>query len=89
MQRSRLISPKRDPSNLETKTAVEALGRKVTIYTADLSSPASVNGIVPAVLKDGHIIQILVNCGGINKRHPSHQFPDNDWNEVRICLQRI
>ena len=23
-----------------------------------------------------------MNCGGIQRRHPSHQFPDNDWNEV-------
>jgi 2-deoxy-D-gluconate 3-dehydrogenase len=23
-----------------------------------------------------------LNCGGIQRRHPSHQFPDNDWNEV-------
>jgi 2-deoxy-D-gluconate 3-dehydrogenase len=65
---------------------VEALGRKATIYTADLSSPASVASIVPAVLKDGHTIQILINCAGINRRHLSHQFPDNDWNEVCVCF---
>lgn len=81
-----LTSPKRDLSNLETKKAVEALGRKATIYTADLSSPASVASIVPAVLKDGHTIQILINCAGINRRHLSHQFPDNDWNEVCVCF---
>jgi hypothetical protein len=79
-----LTSPKRDLSNLETKKAVEALGRKATIYTADVSSPASVASIVPAVLKDGNTIQILINCAGINRRHLSHQFPDNDWNEVRV-----
>jgi 2-dehydro-3-deoxy-D-gluconate 5-dehydrogenase len=73
---------KRDVENLETKKAVEALGRKATVYTADLSSQPSVAGIVPAVLKDGHSIQILINCAGINKRHPSHQFPDSDLNEV-------
>jgi 2-dehydro-3-deoxy-D-gluconate 5-dehydrogenase len=73
---------KRDVENLKTKKAVEALGRKATVYTADLSSQPSVAGIVPAVLKDGHSIQILINCAGINKRHPSHQFPDSDLNEV-------
>jgi 2-deoxy-D-gluconate 3-dehydrogenase len=70
-----LILEKRDVENLEMKKAVEALGRKATVYTADLSSQPSVAGIVPAVLKDGHSIQILINCAGINKRHPSHQFP--------------
>lgn len=27
-------------------------------------------------------MDILLNCGGIQRRHPSHQFPDDDWNEV-------
>jgi 2-dehydro-3-deoxy-D-gluconate 5-dehydrogenase len=69
-------------TNLATQKAIEALGRKATIYTADLSSPESVANIKPSVLKDGHTIQILVNCAGIQRRHPSHQFPDSDWNEV-------
>lgn len=30
----------------------------------------------------GHKITILLNCGGIQRRHPSHQFPDEDWDEV-------
>ena len=38
---------------------------------------------MPAILKDGYKIHILVNCAGIQRRHPSSQFPDNDWNEVR------
>lgn len=72
----------RDESNQSTKQAIEALGRKATIYTADLASPSSVNALVPQILKDGHNIDVLLNCGGIQRRHPSHQFPDNDWNEV-------
>lgn len=38
--------------------------------------------LLPKVLQDGHQIHILLNCGGIQRRHPAHQFPDNDWNEV-------
>jgi 2-deoxy-D-gluconate 3-dehydrogenase len=76
------MAPQRDLSNLVTKKAIEALGRKASIYTADLSSPESVASITPSVLKHGHNIQILVNCAGIQRRHPSHQFPDSDWNEV-------
>lgn len=34
------------------------------------------------MLQDGHRIHILLNCGGIQKRHPSHQFPDDDWQTV-------
>jgi 2-deoxy-D-gluconate 3-dehydrogenase len=37
---------------------------------------------VPKVLKDGHHIDILLNCAGIQRRHPAHEFPDDDWNEV-------
>lgn len=72
----------RDRSNTATQKAIEALGRKATIYTADLSSQAEVAALTPAILKDGHKINILVNCAGIQRRHPSAEFPDNDWNEV-------
>ena len=27
-------------------------------------------------------IDILVNCGGIQRRHPAELFPDEDWEEV-------
>jgi NAD(P)-dependent dehydrogenase (short-subunit alcohol dehydrogenase family) len=73
----------RDRTNTTTQKAVEALGRKAPIYTADLSSQAEVAALTPAILKDGHEMNILVNCAGIQRRHPSAEFPDNDWNEVR------
>lgn len=38
--------------------------------------------LLPKVLSDGHQIHILLNCGGIQRRHPAHEFPDDDWNEV-------
>ena len=34
------------------------------------------------MVSDGHKISILLNCGGIQRRHPAHQFPDEDWDEV-------
>ncbi len=79
----------RDRSNLATQQAIEALGRKATIYTADLSSQAEVAALTPTILKDGHKISILVNCAGIQRRHPSAQFPDNDWNEVLPPLRAM
>lgn len=27
-------------------------------------------------------MHILLNCAGVQKRHPAHQFPDDDWNWV-------
>ncbi|KAF2721019.1 NAD(P)-binding protein [Polychaeton citri CBS 116435] len=72
----------RDTSNQATKQQVETLGRKAQIYVADLASRQSMKELVPKILADGHQIDILVNCGGIQRRHPSHQFPDEDWNDV-------
>jgi len=77
-----IILIQRNRSNLETQNAIQALGRRAIIYTADLSDQQSVVGITPAVLEGGHKVQILVNCAGIQRRHPSHQFPNSDWNEV-------
>ncbi|KUI64158.1 2-dehydro-3-deoxy-D-gluconate 5-dehydrogenase [Cytospora mali] len=77
-----LLLIQRDTTNLTTLKAVEALGRKATIYVADLASPSDVEELVPTILCDGHQIRILVNCAGIQRRHPSEKFPDTDFNEV-------
>ncbi|AEO64970.1 uncharacterized protein THITE_2111388 [Thermothielavioides terrestris NRRL 8126] len=77
-----LLLVQRDATSTETLNAVRALGRKATIYTADLSSAEDVAGLVPRILADGHEIRILVNCAGIQRRHPCEKFPDSDFNEV-------
>ena len=61
---------------------MQKLGRKATIITADLADNASVAKIVPELAEAGRDMHILVTCAGIQRRHPAHQFPDNDWNEV-------
>ncbi|KAF2093240.1 NAD(P)-binding protein [Rhizodiscina lignyota] len=77
-----ILLVQRDTSKTETKEAVEKLGRKCSIYTADLSSHSSVSALIPKILADKYDIHILVNCAGIQRRHPVHKFPDDDWNEV-------
>ncbi|KAK0717233.1 hypothetical protein B0T26DRAFT_647097 [Lasiosphaeria miniovina] len=77
-----LILVQRDETSTATLEAVRALGRKATIYTADLSSAADVAKLVPKILADGHELRILVNCAGIQRRHPCESFPDSDFNEV-------
>lgn len=72
----------RDTNNQETKRQIESLGRKATIVTADLASRQDVSSLVAKVINDGHDIDILLNCAGIQRRHPSHVFPDEDWDEV-------
>lgn len=72
----------RDTNNQETKRQIESLGRKATISTADLASRQDVSSLMAKLINDGHDIDILLNCAGIQRRHPSHIFPDEDWDEV-------
>ncbi|KAI9804692.1 MAG: hypothetical protein M1833_006767 [Piccolia ochrophora] len=77
-----ILLVQRDESNIKTKELIQSLGRKVTVYTADLASQAAVSDLIPRVLKDGHQIDILLNCAGIQRRNPSHVFPSSEWDEV-------
>lgn len=77
-----IILVQRDTSVVETKDLVEALGRKAWIYTADMAIQEHVTALTPKILADGHEIRILVNCAGIQRRHPCEEFPDSDFNEV-------
>lgn len=81
-----VVLVQRDESNQNTKQAIENLGRKASIYVADLASASDVGGLTKRILADGHDVDILVNCGGIQRRHPAHEFPDNDWNEVSVRM---
>lgn len=58
------------------------MGQKAHIYEADLAFNDSVKSVVDKILSEGHKINILLNCGGIQRRHPSEAFPDDDWTEV-------
>ncbi|KAI0017569.1 2-deoxy-D-gluconate 3-dehydrogenase [Xylariomycetidae sp. FL0641] len=77
-----IILIQRDEKNLETKKKIEELGRKAFVYTADLASQPAVESLAKKILDDGHDVDILVTCAGIQRRHPAHEFPMNDWDEV-------
>jgi 2-deoxy-D-gluconate 3-dehydrogenase len=79
----------RDETSIATKEAIEKLGRSALIYTADLASPDHVAALTPRILADGHKIRILVNCAGIQRRHPCEAFPDSDFDEVRFVCSRL
>lgn len=76
------MAAQRDESNKKTYSQIQALGRKATIVTADLSDQSSVEKLIPDLAKAGHDMHILLTCAGIQKRHPAHQFPLEDWNSV-------
>ncbi|KAA8909388.1 hypothetical protein FN846DRAFT_898315 [Sphaerosporella brunnea] len=81
------ILVQRDATNLATKDAIVSLGRQCLIHSSDLSSSTSVRSIVPTLcagastLPNGGI-HILLNCAGIQRRHPTAEFPDSDWDEI-------
>jgi 2-deoxy-D-gluconate 3-dehydrogenase len=83
------MSMQRDESNTATRDEIiDRVGRKASIYVAELSDRAAVKGIIPALVKDGVTPDILVNAAGIQRRHPSEKFPDEDWDEVRSLSWR-
>lgn len=84
-----IVLVQRDASSTATQQQIEQLGRRATIYTADLASQRSVSALVAKVIRDGHDIDILLNCAGIQRRHPSHLFPQEDWDEVRFYSQLV
>jgi NAD(P)-dependent dehydrogenase (short-subunit alcohol dehydrogenase family) len=75
--------------NIETRDRVSSLGRKVHIVECDLADKAQVKGLCKKVTGSegegglGMVIDIVVNCGGIQRRTPAENFPDEDWDEVR------
>lgn len=74
--------------NYATRDKVSALGRKAHVVECDLSSKAEVKGLCQKVTGAesegglGLTIDIVVNCGGIQRRTPAENFPDEDWEEV-------
>lgn len=63
-----------------------ASGQKHVAVECDLSDMESVKTVFERALATkemGGVIDILVNCGGIQRRHPATEFPENDWDEVR------
>jgi 2-deoxy-D-gluconate 3-dehydrogenase len=65
---------KRNESNTETRDAIRALGRRSEIVTCDLADKASVKALTKKVVGPksdggmGETIDILINCGGIQRR---------------------
>ncbi|WVQ82198.1 hypothetical protein IAT38_004326 [Cryptococcus sp. DSM 104549] len=78
-----VILVQRDTSNTATRDAIAATGRKADIVVCDLADNAAVEKLIPHVTKDlGRTLDIVVNCGGIQRRHPVEVFPTDDFDEV-------
>ncbi len=72
----------RNPEHLEVKSEIEELGRTCHIVPCDLENEQQVKAAIPSVVDHFNKIDILVNCAGIQRRSPSLDFPEKDWDDV-------
>lgn len=66
----------------DTVAAIEAGGGRIQGHALDVGDPKSVKEFVEFVYAQQDQVDILVNCAGMNRRHPAVDYPEADWNEV-------
>lgn len=66
----------------ETRAMVEAEGRRVEFFQADLTDRAQVTNAVEECVKVYGKIDILVNNAGTIRRAPLLEYKDEDWDAV-------
>lgn len=77
-----IILIQRNETNTATRDAIRQVGRECSIVTADLASSSDMKSLASRILATHPRVDVLVNCGGIQRRHPAHEFPDSEWEEV-------
>ncbi|MBN2982804.1 2-dehydro-3-deoxy-D-gluconate 5-dehydrogenase KduD [Cohnella algarum] len=66
----------------ETKSKIEALGRKAVALTADVSDRAALPNLIDETLGAFGRIDVLVNNAGIIRRTPAAEHSYEDWQAV-------
>ena len=78
-----LVITSREVSRLgEFQKEIESLGRKALPVQLDVLSQGDIENMVSTAVKEYGKIDILVNNAGLNIRHPSAEFPWEDWDTV-------
>ncbi|HSC52013.1 MAG TPA: 2-dehydro-3-deoxy-D-gluconate 5-dehydrogenase KduD [Phnomibacter sp.] len=70
------------PDANDTKNAVEALGRKFTYHSVDISDRTQLYAFINTTISSNKRIDILVNNAGIILRKPAAEHPDEYWDKV-------
>ena len=63
----------------DTLVQIEALGGKGIFVQADVGDEDQVIFLVDHTVETFGQVDILVNCAGINLRHPAVDYPEADW----------
>ncbi|WP_035287470.1 2-dehydro-3-deoxy-D-gluconate 5-dehydrogenase KduD [Brevibacillus massiliensis] len=72
----------RSTSDPTTKRMIEELGRRCEVILCDLADMNQVKHVMDQVDDAFGRVDILVNNGGIQRRSPAAQFPEEDWDDV-------
>ena len=67
---------------LKTAEEIRGLGRRTLELTADVTRRADIQRVADQMVREMGRIDILVNSAGINKRVPSLEVSDEDWNRI-------
>ena len=66
----------------ETADEIESLGRHSLRVASDVTDRASLDNLLQVVLERFAKVDILVNCAGFNRRAPTLDFPESDWERL-------
>lgn len=66
----------------ETKQAIEALGRRCTVITANLAEEKEVPRVISETIQAFGKLDILLNNSGIIRRTPAAEHAAEDWHDV-------
>jgi NAD(P)-dependent dehydrogenase (short-subunit alcohol dehydrogenase family) len=67
---------------LQIAEELRALGARAEVFPADLARVAEIQALVRDVLGRMGQIDILVNVAGVNRRRPSTEITEQDWDTV-------
>lgn len=72
----------RSSDETEVVDRIRSLGRKCEVFSFDLADIGKIQDLVAAVIEQFGKIDILVNNAGVQKRSPSVEFSEADWDFV-------
>ncbi len=76
------LSSRTQADLLQTAEEIRALGARAEAFAADVSRVAAIQPLVRDVLSRLGQIDILVNVAGVNRRKPSTEITEEDWDAV-------